>query len=133
MFFFYYKNSKDQIKSDPEVRKVIQEQNSQWKEMIERHKKEEWETLRTQLADQQDILRKLMETTQIAQMKQLEGKHDREVKELNGKQAKISVETSKEVANDKTLKTKGEKDRRLREKKQNNIKRFMDEKKVSAK
>jgi phosphatidylinositol phospholipase C beta len=34
------------------------------------------------------------------------------------------------VANDKTLKTKGEKDRRLREKKQNNIKRFMDEKKV---
>lgn len=123
-------NSKDQIKSDPEVRKVIQEQNSQWKEMIERHKKEEWETLRTQLTDQQDILRKLMETTQIAQMKQLEGKHEREVKELNAKQAKISVETSKEVANDKTLKTKGEKDRRLREKKQNNIKRFMDEKKV---
>ncbi|XP_063703568.1 1-phosphatidylinositol 4,5-bisphosphate phosphodiesterase isoform X2 [Culicoides brevitarsis] len=121
--------SKDQIKTDPEVRKVIQEQNSQWKEMIERHKKEEWETLRTQLADQQDILRKLMESTQVAQMKQLEGKHDREVKELNAKQAKISVETSKEVANDKTLKTKGEKDRRLREKKQNNIKRFMDEKK----
>lgn len=98
--------------------------------MIERHKKEEWETLRTQLSDQQDVLRKLMETTQLAQMKQLEGKHEREVKELNGKQAKISVETSKEVANDKTLKTKGEKDRRLREKKQNNIKRFMDEKKV---
>lgn len=98
--------------------------------MIERHKKEEWETLRTQLNDQQDVLRKLMESTQLAQMKQLEGKHEREVKELNAKQAKISVETSKEVANDKTLKTKGEKDRRLREKKQNNIKRFMDEKKV---
>lgn len=109
---------------------MIQEQNSQWKEMIERHKKEEWETLRTQLNDQQDVLRKLMESTQLAQMKQLEGKHEREVKELNAKQAKISVETSKEVANDKTLKTKGEKDRRLREKKQNNIKRFMDEKKV---
>lgn len=71
-----------------------------------------------------------METAQLSQMKQLEAKHDRETKELNSKQAKISVETSKEVANDKTLKTKGEKDRRLREKKQNNIKRFMDEKKV---
>lgn len=71
-----------------------------------------------------------METTQATQMKQLEAKHERDVKELNSKQAKISVETSKEVANDKTLKTKGEKDRRLREKKQNNIKRFMDEKKV---
>lgn len=65
-------------------------------------------------------------------MKQLEAKHEREVKELNSRQAKISVETSKEVANDKTLKTKGEKDRRLREKKQNNIKRFMDEKKTAG-
>jgi phosphatidylinositol phospholipase C beta len=71
-----------------------------------------------------------MEAAQSSQMKSLEARHERDVKELNGKQAKISVETSKEVANDKTLKTKGEKDRRLREKKQNNIKRFMDEKKV---
>jgi len=72
-----------------------------------------------------------MEGAQLAQMKQLEAKHEREIKELNTKQAKISVETSKEIANDKTLKTKGEKDRRLREKKQNNIKKFMDEKKVN--
>ena len=73
-----------------------------------------------------------MEGAQLSQMKIQETRHEREVKELNGRQAKISVETSKEVANDKTLKTKGEKDRRLREKKQNNIKRFMDEKKVSS-
>lgn len=101
--------------------------------MIERHKKEEWDLLKQQLDDQREILRKLMETTQAAQMKQLEGKHEREVKTLNSLQAKISVETTKEVTNDKTLKTKGEKDRRLREKKQNNIKRFMDEKKVRCK
>lgn len=55
----------------------------------------------------------------------------RDVKELNSTQAKISVETAKEVANDKTFKTKNAKDKRLREKKQNNIKRFMEEKKVS--
>lgn len=70
-----------------------------------------------------------METTQLGQMKTLEAKQERDVKEMNSRQAKISVETSKEVANDKTLKTKGEKDRRAREKKQNNIKRFMDEQK----
>lgn len=122
--------SKDEIKNDASIRKVIQEQNAQWSEMVERHKKEEWEMLKVQISDQQETLRKLMETTQASQMKQLEAKHERDVKELNSKQAKISVETSKEVANDKTLKTKGEKDRRLREKKQNNIKRFMDEKKV---
>lgn len=34
------------------------------------------------------------------------------------------------MQNDKTLKTKNEKDRRLREKRQNNVKRFMEEKKV---
>lgn len=41
------------------------------------------------------------------------------------------METAKEVANDKTFKTKNAKDKRLREKKQNNIKRFMEEKKVN--
>lgn len=55
----------------------------------------------------------------------------REMKEMNSRQAKISVETMKEVQNDKTLKTKGEKDRRLREKKQNNTKKFMDERKMA--
>lgn len=49
---------------------------------------------------------------------------------MNAKQAKTSADTAKEVQNDKTLKTKNEKDRRLREKRQNNIKRFMEEKKV---
>lgn len=99
-------------------------------EMCEKHKKEEWEMLKTQVASQQDILKTLMEATQAAQMKQIEAKHERDTKNLNSYQAKVSVETAKEVANDKTLRTKGEKDRRLREKKQNNIKRFMDEKKV---
>jgi len=54
------------------------------------------------------------------------------MKEMNAKQAKVSVETIKEVMNDKALKTKGEKDRRLREKKQNNTKKFMDERKFAT-
>lgn len=122
--------SKDEIKADQNVRKVVTDQTNQWSEMCEKHKKEEWEMLKTQVSDQQEILKRLMETTQASQMKQMEAKHDRETKSLNSQQAKTSVETAKEVANDKTLRTKGEKDRRLREKKQNNIKRFMDEKKV---
>jgi len=50
---------------------------------------------------------------------------------MNTRQAKISVEVMKDVMNDKTLKTKGDKDRRLREKKQNNTKKFMDERKYA--
>lgn len=49
---------------------------------------------------------------------------------MNTNQAKVSVETMKEVQNDKALKTKGDKDRRLREKQQNNTKKFMEERKT---
>lgn len=122
--------SKDEIKADATVRQVIGEQTVAWSELLEKHRKEEWEQLKLHLNDQQETIKKLMEVTQLAQMKQLEAKQERETKALNTQQAKISMETAKEVANDKTLRTKGEKDRRLREKKQNNIKKFMDEKKV---
>lgn len=39
-----------------------------------------------------------MEQTQASQMKQMEAKHERETKALNSQQAKISVETAKEVS-----------------------------------
>lgn len=119
--------NKNELASDPQVRKLVSEQTSQWSEMVERHRKEEWETMKQQLTDQQDVLKRLMEVVQATQIKQLEAKHEREIKEMNTRQAKISIETMKEVANDKTLKTKGDKDRRLREKKQNNTKKFTDE------
>lgn len=99
---------------------------------MERHRKQEWEYLRNQLDDQREVLRKHMELMQAAQMKTLEAKHDREKKERNTRQAKISVETAKEVANDKTLKTKKDKERRLKEKQQTNDKRFLDEHKTAA-
>ena len=51
---------------------------------------------------------------------------------MKAAQAKVSVETAKEVANDKTLKNKAEKERRLREKNQNNTKKFIDERKNAA-
>lgn len=122
--------SKDEIKADANVRQVIGDQTVAWSELLEKHRKEEWELLKVQLNDQQETIKKLMEVTQASQMKQLEAKHERETKALNAQQTKTSMDTAKEVANDKTLRTKGEKDRRLREKKQNNIKKFMDEKKV---
>ena len=44
----------------------------------------------------------------------------------------MAVETAKEVANDKTLRNKAEKERRLREKNQNNTKKFIEERKMIA-
>ena len=53
----------------------------------------------------------------------------RETKDMMAAQAKVSVDTAKEVQADASLKTKADKDRRLREKNQNNTKKFMDERK----
>lgn len=125
--------NKNELLSDPAVRKLVAEQTVQWSDMVERHRKEEWELVKQHLIDQQDILKRLMEASQAAQMKQMEAKHDREMKEMNSRQAKISVETMREVANDKTLRTKGDKDRRLKEKKQNNTKKFTDERRFAQK
>lgn len=46
---------KEEIKNDQNIRKVITDQTSQWSEMVERHKKEEWEMLKQQLQDQQEV------------------------------------------------------------------------------
>ena len=51
---------------------------------------------------------------------------------MQAEQVKASVETSKEVQNDPKLKTKAEKDRRLKEKQAANTKRFMDERKSNG-
>ncbi|PZC71067.1 hypothetical protein B5X24_HaOG214161, partial [Helicoverpa armigera] len=105
--------NKDQLSNDAAFRKLVSEQATAWSELVARQRVEEWTSARSRLNEQRDLLKKMMEATQLAQMKQLEGKHERELKEMNARQAKISMETSKEVANDKTLKTKQEKDRRL--------------------
>ncbi|XP_072383579.1 1-phosphatidylinositol 4,5-bisphosphate phosphodiesterase isoform X3 [Diabrotica undecimpunctata] len=123
--------NKNDLVNDPTVRKLVTEQTLEWSALMERHRKQEWEFLRTQLNDQRDLLRKHMELLQGMQMKQLEGKHERELKELSSTQAKISVETAKEVTNDKNLKTKKDKERRLKEKQQNNNKRFLEERKTA--
>lgn len=118
------------IKNDAGVKSTFNEQLKQLSEMNARHRKEEWELYKSQLESNFDLFKKIVEAIQADQVKQLADRQAKDVKDLNSKQAKVSVETAKEVQNDKTLKTKNAKDKRLREKKANNLKKFMDEKKV---
>lgn len=50
---------------------------------------------------------------------------------MTGRQARQSVESAREVMNDKALKTRGIKEGRLREMQQNNTKKFMEERRVA--
>merc|ERR1719342_1920642 len=77
----------------------------------------------------ENILKPIMEAAQTQQVKELEARCAQDIKDMQAEQVKASVETSKEVQNDPKLKTKAEKDRRLKEKQAANTKRFMDERK----
>merc|ERR1719187_369714 len=105
---------------------------TQWSEMMEKHRKEEWEMLKLHLGSQEEVLKTIMEEEQAAQIKKMEALNEQELKDMKANQAKMAVETAKEVANDKTLKTKADKDRRLKEKNQNNTKKFFEERKNVA-
>ncbi|XP_069940741.1 1-phosphatidylinositol 4,5-bisphosphate phosphodiesterase-like isoform X1 [Cherax quadricarinatus] len=125
------KGKKD-VMDDPKIKALVTEQMQQWSEMMEKHRKEEWEMLKEHLKSQEDILKKLMEEEQAGQIKKMEGKHEQDMKDMKAQQAKLAMETAKDVNQDKTLKTKADRDRRLKEKNQNNTKRFIEERKISA-
>ncbi|KAK0163134.1 hypothetical protein PV327_006842 [Microctonus hyperodae] len=112
-------------------KKAVAEQTTQWSQLAEQQRREERDVIRTHLEQRRTELRKLCVTAQLSQMKQLQSRHEREMKEMNSKQARLSVESTKEVLNDKTLKTRGIKEGRLRENQQNNTKRFMEERKMA--
>ena len=121
-----------EIDVDPVVQECVSSQIIEWTEMIERHQRSELELMRKHHEQKEEALKALLKTHHESQMKQLESKFERENKEMKTKQAKISVETAKEVAMDKTLRNKAERERRLREKNSNNTKKFIDERKAAA-
>jgi len=51
---------------------------------------------------------------------------------MNSAQTQLSLEMRRDIKNDKTLKSPAERERRLREKKHNNTKLFIDERKTVA-
>ncbi|KAK0178655.1 hypothetical protein PV327_007528 [Microctonus hyperodae] len=118
--------------NDSNVKAVVNEQITQWSTMMEKQRKAEWEMNIAHITAGKEEFKKVIEIIKAAQNKQLQIKQDKDLKELNANQAKVSAETTKEVMNDKALKTKGDKERRLREKKQANIKKFTEERKTLA-
>lgn len=76
-FIGVYSFSKPDLINDASIKKMIAEQVMQWSEMIERHRKEEWELLKSQVTEQREALDKVIEIVQSNQIKQLEAKYER--------------------------------------------------------
>jgi len=126
------KGKDNDVVNDPAVKQTVVEQTKHWSEMIDRHQKENWELMKAHLQAQEEVLKKLMQSQQQLQIKELEAFFEKENKEIRVQQARSSVETVKEVHKDNQLKSKAEKERRLREKHSNNTKIFIDERKSAA-
>ena len=119
----------EEVEKDEKLMKMVREQTKEWTELMQRQRKVTWEMGRTHYKAYEEILKPILETAQTSQVKELEVRCAADIKEMQAEQVKASVETSKEVQNDPKLKTKAEKDRRLKEKQAANTKRFMDERK----
>jgi len=126
------KGRDNDVVNDPVVKQVVVDQTKQWSEMVERHRKENWELMRNHLQSQEDLLKELMQAQQQVQMKELESLFKKEGKEIRDQQACVSLATKDDVNKDPTLKTKAERERILRERNANNTKKFIEERKTLA-
>ncbi|XP_013393655.1 1-phosphatidylinositol 4,5-bisphosphate phosphodiesterase beta-4 [Lingula anatina] len=115
-----------------QVREVVMEQTREWSDMVLRHVQEEHELRKNHIVEQCDLLKRLMEEVQEGQMKELEARQERETKELKSNQAKQSMEGTQNLQKDKSIKNKAEKERRIREQNDINMKKFYDERKRLA-
>ncbi|XP_048737341.1 1-phosphatidylinositol 4,5-bisphosphate phosphodiesterase beta-4-like isoform X2 [Ostrea edulis] len=112
-----------------EISEVVAKHTKEWSDISQKHLKDEHDLLKEHVEQQNTLLKKLFEVAQQEQIKQQEVLNEREEKELTIKQSKQSMESSKAVMNDKTIKAKAERERRMKEISENNIKRFTDERK----
>uniref|UniRef100_A0A4W4F698 1-phosphatidylinositol 4,5-bisphosphate phosphodiesterase n=1 Tax=Electrophorus electricus TaxID=8005 RepID=A0A4W4F698_ELEEL len=84
------------------------------------------------MLQQGECLRKLMLKTQEEQTQQLMQLHERQCKEMRANQAKSSMEYSKVISQDKSIRNKAERERRVRELNSNNTRKFLIERKKLA-
>ncbi|XP_069811531.1 1-phosphatidylinositol 4,5-bisphosphate phosphodiesterase beta-4 isoform X1 [Dendropsophus ebraccatus] len=129
--------------TENKIQVLTSDHKSKVKEIVAQHTKEWSELLNTQAAEVQDLqdlhlkqqcdlLKKLLITVQEQQTQQLKLSHDRESKEMRANQAKISMENSKAISQDKSIKNKAERERRVRELNSSNTKKFLEERKRLA-
>ncbi|XP_071488993.1 1-phosphatidylinositol 4,5-bisphosphate phosphodiesterase beta-4-like isoform X4 [Diadema antillarum] len=111
------------------VKEVVADQSKEFAEMVHRQQMEEVNMKENHIHQRCDLLKKLMVSTQEDQIQLLAGRHEREMKELKSNQAKDSMESTKAVSHDKSVKNKAERDRRVRELQSNNTKKFLEERK----
>ncbi|XP_036437670.1 1-phosphatidylinositol 4,5-bisphosphate phosphodiesterase beta-4-like [Colossoma macropomum] len=114
------------------VKDIVAQHTKEWSEMINSHSTEEQEMKDAHVMQQCEHLKKLLSSVQEQQTLQLKLVHERQSKEMKANQAKTSMENSKAISQDKSIKNKAERERRVRELNSSNTKKFLEERKRLA-
>ncbi|KAI9528151.1 1-phosphatidylinositol 4,5-bisphosphate phosphodiesterase beta-4 [Dissostichus eleginoides] len=114
------------------VKDITAQHTKEWSELISSHSSEEQVMKDGHVTQQCEHLKKLLTTVQEQQTVQLKLIHERQSKEMRANQAKMSMENSKAISQDKSIKNKAERERRVRELNSSNTKKFLDERKRLA-
>ncbi|KAK5903812.1 hypothetical protein CgunFtcFv8_007560 [Champsocephalus gunnari] len=114
------------------VKDITAQHTKEWSELISSHSSEEQVMKDAHVTQQCEHLKKLLTTVQEQQTVQLKLIHERQSKEMRANQAKMSMENSKAISQDKSIKNKAERERRVRELNSSNTKKFLDERKRLA-
>ncbi|CAM4642701.1 unnamed protein product [Leuciscus chuanchicus] len=115
-----------------QVKDVVAAHASEWAEMIRCHSSEEQAVREQHVIQQCEQLRKLMLLEQDQQTHTLTLVHERQSKDLRTNQAKTSMESSKAISQDRSIKNKAERERRVRELNSTNTRKFLTERKRLA-
>lgn len=128
---------------------LINEQNVEWTSLVQRQLTELNMVRRQYIKEQCDLLISLLDETQKMQIKEITERHlkyrirmkkkkndnkyfiviFREKKDLELSQVRQNIEDSKRLGSEKTVRNKSDLERRIRELKSNNTKKFLEERK----
>uniref|UniRef100_A0A673WU92 1-phosphatidylinositol 4,5-bisphosphate phosphodiesterase n=1 Tax=Salmo trutta TaxID=8032 RepID=A0A673WU92_SALTR len=111
------------------VKDITAQHTKEWSEMINSHSSVEQDIKDIHVVQQCEQLKKLLSGVQEQQTLSLKLIHERQSKEMRANQAKTSMENSKAISQDKTIKNKAERERRVRELNSSNTKKFLEERK----
>ncbi|XP_063300082.1 1-phosphatidylinositol 4,5-bisphosphate phosphodiesterase beta-4 isoform X2 [Pelobates fuscus] len=114
------------------VNEYVAQHTKEWSDLRSAQSAEEQELRDLHLRQQCDLLKKLLINVQEQQAQQLKLSQERESKDMKANQAKISMENSKVINQDKSIKNKAERERRVRELNSSNTKKFLEERKRLA-
>lgn len=122
-----------------QIRSLVSSQTDEWSAMVRRHETEEFQLKKAHIKEQFEVLKKLLLDAQKVQSSALKEHLEAESKELKVTQTKKSMDDTRVITQvsfshqllnkmfqDKNIKTKAERDRRVKEVNDKNLRLFVE-------